>query len=94
MNSKVLTIFTTISLFIVTYLYFSFILGQSGITREQHEKWKKQKQQYLEAKEKLEAQLLRLKEQREALKEDGAVHEDQIMKENAKLQVTIDFFYI
>jgi hypothetical protein len=34
----------------------------------------------------LEAQLLKLKEQREALKEDGAVHEDLIMKENAKLQ--------
>jgi hypothetical protein len=30
---------------------------------------------------------LKLKEQREALKEDGAVHEDLIMKENAKLQV-------
>merc|ERR1712083_834230 len=42
--------------------------------------------QYLDAKQKLEAQLLKLKEQREALKEDGAVHEDQIMKENAKLQ--------
>ena len=31
--------------------------------------------------------MLKLKEQREALKEDGAVHEDLIMKENAKLQV-------
>merc|ERR1712083_793961 len=60
--------------------------GPAGITREQHDKLRAQKQQYLEAKGKLEAQLLKLKEQREALKEDGAVHEDLIMKENAKLQ--------
>ena len=62
-------------------------LGSVGITREQFDKLRGQKQQYLEAKQKLEAQLLKLKEQREALKEDGAVHEDVIMKENAKLQV-------
>ena len=48
---------------------------------------KTQQKQYIDAKEKLEAQLLKLKEQREALKEDGAVHEDKIMKENHKLQV-------
>jgi hypothetical protein len=32
-------------------------------------------------------QLLKLKEQREALKVQGQKHEDTIMKENAKLQV-------
>ena len=70
------------------YKYFFLpYLGPTGITREQHDKLRAQKQQYLEAKGKLEAQLLKLKEQREALKEDGAVHEDLIMKENAKLQV-------
>jgi len=58
----------------------------SGITKEQHLKLKGQQKQYLDAKDKLEAQLLKLKEQREALKEDGAVHEDKIMKENHKLQ--------
>ena len=62
-----------------------------GITREQHDKLKAQQKQYYDAKEKLEAQLLKLKEQRETLKEDGAVHDDQIMKENAKLQVSLFF---
>ena len=64
-----------------------------GITREQHDKLKAQQKQYYDAKEKLEAQLLKLKEQRETLKEDGAVHDDQIMKENAKLQVSRTFQY-
>ena len=54
---------------------------------EQRDKLQLQKEQYVDAKEKLEAQLLKLKEQREALKEGGAKHEDAIMKENAKLQV-------
>ena len=67
-------------------------IGSGGITREQYEKLKAQKQQYHEAKQKLEAQLLKLKEQREALKEDGAVHEDLIMKENAKLQACTYYF--
>ena len=39
------------------------------------------------AAEKLEDQLLKLKEQREILKGQGHKHEDNIMKENAKLQV-------
>jgi len=47
----------------------------------------KQKEQYEKAAEKLEDQLLKLKEQREALKQQGQKHEDTIMKENAKLQV-------
>ena len=47
----------------------------------------KQKDQYLTAAERLEDQLLKLKEQREALKQQGQKHEDSIMKENAKLQV-------
>ena len=71
---------------------FNFIAG--GITRDQHEKLKAQQKQYHDAKEKLEAQLLKLKEQRETLKEDGAVHDDQIMKENAKLQVSLKPNYI
>ena len=46
-----------------------------------------QQKQYLDAKLKLEDQLLKLKEEREALKERGNTHEDKIMRENAKLQV-------
>ena len=46
-----------------------------------------QQKQYLDAKLKLEDQLLKLKEEREALKERGNQHEDNIMRENAKLQV-------
>ena len=38
---------------------------------------------------KLEDQLLKLKEEREDLKERGNRHEDKIMRENAKLQVNI-----
>ena len=45
--------------------------------------------QYVEAKMKLEDQLLKLKEEREDLKERGNRHEDKIMRENAKLQVNI-----
>ncbi len=62
-------------------------IGNAGITAEQREKFKEQRGQYLEANEKLEAQLMKLKEQREELKERGAKHEDDIMKENARLQV-------
>ncbi len=89
---------------------FPFSLFVLGITREQSDKLKEQQKQYLVAKEKLETQLLKLKEQRESLKvivrllwctrqvmythlffnvnlqEDGHVHEDKIMRENAKLQ--------
>ena len=68
----------------ISYVFF-YLIG--GITKEQHLKLKTQQKQYIDAKEKLEAQLLKLKEQREALKEDGAGHEDKIMKENHKLQV-------
>ncbi len=51
------------------------------------------------AAEKLEDQLLKLKEQREILKGQGHKHEDNIMKENAKLQVNISdavkhFFFL
>ena len=46
-----------------------------------------QKQQYIDAKLKLEDQLLKLKEEREELKERGNKHEDKIMRDNAKLQV-------
>merc|ERR1711974_390462 len=41
---------------------------------------------YVEAKVQLEGQLLKLKEQREVLKDAGQKHEDQDMRENAKLQ--------
>ena len=51
------------------------------------EKLLKQREQYEVAAEKLEDQLLKLKEQREILKGQGHKHEDNIMKENAKLQV-------
>ncbi len=43
----------------------------------------------MDASSKLDGQLLKLKEQREALKEGGAKHEDDIMKENARLQVRV-----
>ena len=58
-----------------------------GISSEQRGKLSEQKSQYGEARTKLEGQLLKLKEQREALKAGGAKHEDNIMKENARLQV-------
>ena len=55
--------------------------------REKREKLLKQREQYEKAAEKLEDQLMKLKEQRENLKAQGNKHEDNIMKENAKLQV-------
>ena len=64
----------------------SCILGP--LTDEQREKLIKQREQYETAAEKLEDQLLKLKEQREKLKESGHKHEDPIMKDNAKLQVS------
>merc|ERR1712243_88863 len=48
-------------------------------------------EQYERAAEKLEDQLLKLKEQREALKLQGQKHEDTIMKENAKLQKEVKY---
>ena len=80
-----LTILTLDLIFTSNRFTYFFTLG--GLTREQHLKLKTQQKQYVDAKEKLEAQLLKLKEQRESLKEEGAVHEDKIMKENHKLQV-------
>ena len=59
------------------------------MTKEQHDKLKVSQKTYLDAKEKLDDQLLKLKERREAYKEEGHVHEDNIMRENAKLQVTL-----
>ena len=52
-----------------------------------HTQLLKQREQYEKAAEKLEDQLMKLKEQRENLKAQGNKHEDNIMKENAKLQV-------
>jgi len=49
-------------------------------------KVRRQHATYVEAKVKLEGQLLKLKEQREVLKDAGQKHEDQDMRENAKLQ--------
>merc|ERR1712098_340659 len=43
------------------------------------------------AAEKLEDQLLKLKEQREVLKASGNKHEDTIMKDNAKLQKEVKY---
>ena len=57
------------------------------LSEEQREKLLKQREQYEKAAEKLEDQLMKLKEQRENLKAQGNKHEDNIMKENAKLQV-------
>ena len=62
-----------------------------GITKEQREKLVVQEKQYLDAKVKLEEQLLKLKEEREDLKEGGSKHEDDIMRDNAKLQVHTNF---
>ena len=50
-----------------------------------------QQKQYIDAKLKLEDQLLKLKEEREELKDRGNKHEDKIMRENAKLQVIKTF---
>ena len=63
-----------------------------GMTVEQRDKLKSQQGQYKDAKVKLEDQLLKLKEEREKLKEDGNKHEDKIMRENAKLQVSFTCF--
>ena len=52
-----------------------------------------QKKQYIDAKLKLEDQLLKLKEEREELKERGNKHEDKIMRENAKLQVIQNYIF-
>ena len=41
----------------------------------------------MEAQMKLEVQLVKLKQEREALKDRGAQHEDAVMKENAVIQV-------
>ena len=57
------------------------------LTQEEREKMLTDRVQYETAAEKLEEQLLKLKEQRETLKTQGKKHEDSIMKENAKLQV-------
>ena len=62
-------------------------MSPAGLSAEQYSKLSEQKTQYVDAKEKLDGQLLKLKEQRETLKEGGAKHEDAIMKENARLQV-------
>lgn len=64
---------------------------QGPLSPEQREKLVKQKEQYERAAEKLEDQLLKLKEQREALKLQGQKHEDTIMKENAKLQKEVKY---
>jgi len=48
----------------------------------------------MEAQMKLEVQLLKLKQEREALKDRGAQHEDSVMKENAVLQVGLMLFFL
>ena len=60
------------------------------ITREQREKLLEQREHYSQTKGKMENNLLKLKEQREVLKEQGAKHEDAVMKENARFQVRED----
>ena len=67
-------------------------MSPAGLSAEQYSKLSEQKTQYVDAKEKLDGQLLKLKEQRETLKEGGAKHEDAIMKENARLQVRKKYF--
>ena len=64
-----------------------FNIYSEPLSADQREKLLKQREQYEVAAEKLEDQLLKLKEQREILKGQGHKHEDNIMKENAKLQV-------
>merc|ERR1719186_83054 len=65
--------------------------SNAPLSVEQRDKLMKQKEQYEKAAEKLEDQLLKLKEQREALKQQGQKHEDNIMKENAKLQKEVKY---
>ena len=59
----------------------------AGITAEQRERLRQQRETYREQRAKHSDQLLRLKEEREDMKEKGYKHEDELMKENAKLQV-------
>ena len=85
------------SLLVITWSEYSSQQKSAKLTRnisivgplseEQREKLLKQREQYEKAAEKLEDQLMKLKEQREHLKAQGNKHEDNIMKENAKLQV-------
>lgn len=71
-----------------------FLFYPLELTHEQRSKFTDQKNQYEDGKAKLSNQLLKLKEQREALKDEGAKHEDVIMKENARLQVKVKGFLI
>ena len=48
---------------------------------------RQQRETYREQRAELSDKLLRLKEEREDMKEKGYKHEDELMKENAKLQV-------
>ena len=66
------------------FAYYNFMTNISEIDPV---KVRRQHATYVEAKVKLEGQLLKLKEQREVLKDAGQKHEDQDMRENAKLQV-------
>merc|ERR1719232_161730 len=61
------------------------------LSDDQRDKLLKQREQYEVAAEKLEDQLLKLKQNREALKSQGNKHEDNIMKENAKLQKEVKY---
>ncbi len=51
---------------------------------------RERKKQCEDAKQKLEDQLLKLKEEREEMKHKGAKHEDETMRDNAKHQVSGD----
>merc|ERR1712018_1056980 len=64
---------------------------QGPLSDDQRDKLLKQREQYEVAAEKLEDQLLKLKQNREALKSQGNKHEDNIMKENAKLQKEVKY---
>ena len=59
----------------------------TAITFPEYKSYQDQVNLLMDGKIKLEFQLLKLKQDREVLKDQGAVHEDTIMKENANMQV-------
>ena len=68
--------------------YTLFVLFLTAITFPEYKSYQDQVNQLMDGKMKLEFHLLKLKQDREILKDQGAVHEDTIMKDNANMQVS------
>ena len=62
-------------------------MSLAGLTREKRDQLLRQRETQMQLREEKTEKLLRLKEEREDMKERGFKHEDELMRENAKLQV-------